>query len=195
MVKGSQMSLARCILSGTLALFWLSVILGTVQGEMADEDLEITYDREDVVLRPGGETTLTFTLTNHGEEPMDVAFAFVSVDAPRHSEGYFSTVLTTLQPGASKENLLVVRSHAQKRDEPDVSNFVVNIFWGADITLDDDQQPIENTVDGVWEHEFEVQHEAEPGLSLVASVVALAVVLVIALIVLYPAWTGHKDPD
>ncbi len=189
------MSLARCILSGTLAMFWLSVILGQVQGEMVDEDLEITYDREDVVLRPGGEATLTFTLTNHGVEPMDVAFAFVSVDAPRHSEGYFSTVLTTLQPGASKENLLVVRSHARTGDEPDVSNFVVNVFWGADITLDDDQQPIENTVDGVWEHEFEVQYEAEPGLSLVASVVALAVVLVIAVIVLYPAWTGHKDPD
>lgn len=169
------------------------VILVPTGGEMVGEDIEISYDREEVVMKPGGEATMTFSVTNHGEMPVDVVFAFVPVDAPRASEGYFTTVLATLQPDSTKENELVIRSNAQRTDEPDISDFVVNICWGEEISLDEDQCPIEGTVEGRWEHEFRVQHEAEPELSRVASVIVLAVVLVIAIVILYPVWTGHKD--
>ena len=142
------MSTGRRILLVPLTLFLVSITLGSVHGVVVNEDIEISYDREKVVLRPGGETTMTFTVVNIGDDPVDVAFAFVSVDAPGHSEGYFSTVLTTLQPGASKENELVVSSNARSSDDPDVSNFVVKVFWGSDITLDDEQRPLETTVEG-----------------------------------------------
>jgi hypothetical protein len=189
---GSRVPAGRTVLCVLPVLVLIPLLFGLVQGEMVDEDLEVTYDKEEVVLAPGGETTLGFVVTNRGAEPLEVAFMFVPVDAPRHSEGYFQTVLATLQPGASKENRLVVKSHAGAGDDPDASNFVVRVLWAPDIPLDDDQQPVEDLVDGTWEHEFEVQTEAEPGLARAASILVLVVVLVIAVILLYPSWTGER---
>jgi hypothetical protein len=187
------MFLSRCVIRTMPVILLVFALVLPVHGETANGDVVVEYDREEVVLEPDGETSLLFTVTNHGDEPLGVAFEFESVDAPRHSVGYFSTIFATLQPGESRETELVVTSRARPSDEPEVSNFVVRVSWGTDIQIDDEQRPVGSTVEGTWEHEFQVQFEAEPGVARVAAVVALAVVVGIAVILLYPVWAGHTE--
>jgi hypothetical protein len=169
-----------------VTLLLISVSLGPVQGEMVNDDLEIEYSPESVVLGPGEETTVTIVVTSHSDEPMDVAFEFIPVDAPRHAEGYFTTVFTNLGPGAEKKNDLVVKSNAERGDDEDVSNFVVVVYWGSEIQLDENQRPTPSSVDGTWEHEFSVLFNAEPELGYLPVAIVLGMVFVIAGILFYP---------
>ena len=161
---------------------------------MVDEDLEIEYSPESVVLGPDEEVTVTIIVRSHSEESMDLAFEFIPVDAPRHAEGYFTTVFTILDPGAEKENELVVKSNAKRSDDEDISNFVVVVYWGSEIQLDGNQRPLPSTVDGTWEHEFSVLFEPAPELGYLPVAIVLGLVIVVAVVLFYPAW-GRRDVE
>jgi hypothetical protein len=155
---------------------------------MVDEDLEIEYSPETVVLGPGDEVTVTIIVTSHNNESMDLAFEFIPVDAPRHSEGYFTTVFTTLGPGAEKKNELVVKSNAQRSDDEDISNFVVVVSWGTDIKMDREQNILASSVDGSWQHEFSVLFDPAPELGYLPFVIVLGLVVVVGAVLFYPLW-------
>ena len=163
-------------------------LVPTATSEMVDEELEIEYFPENVVLSPGEEVTVTIIVTSHSDESMDLAFEFIPVDAPRRADGYFTTVFTTLGPGAEKKNELVVKSNARRNDDEDISNFVVVVYWGSEIQLDGDQRPLPSTVDGTWEHEFSVLFDPAPELGYLPFVIVLGLVVVVALVLFYPVW-------
>jgi len=165
----------------------------TATAEMVDDKMEIEYSPESVVLGPGGETTVTIIVTSHSEESMDVAFEFISVDAPRHAVGYFTTVFTTLGPGAEKKNELVVTSNAKRSDDEDVSNFVVVVYWGSEIQLDENQRPSTSSVDGSWEHEFSVLFDPVDELGYLPLVIVLGLVIVVGVILFYPVLWKRDD--
>lgn len=161
-------------------------LVPSAAAEMVDEELEIEYYPENVILGPGGEVTVTIIVTSHTDTSLDIAFEFIPVDAPRHVDGYFTTVFTTLGPGAEKKNELVVKSNAQRSDDEDISNFVVVVSWGSEIQLDGDQRPLPSTVEGSWEHEFSVLFDPEPELGYLPIVIVLGLVIVVALVLFYP---------
>ena len=66
---------------------------------------------------------------------------------------------------------------AKRGDDEDVSNFVVVVYWGSEIQLDEDQRPSASTVDGTWEHEFSVLFEPEIGYLPAAIVLGLVIVI------------------
>lgn len=163
-------------------------LVPTATAEMVDEDLEIEYSPETVVLGPGDEVTVTIIVTSHNNESMDLAFEFIPVDAPRRADGYFTTVFTTLGPGAEKKNELVVKSNAQRSDDEDISNFVVVVSWGSEVQLDGDQRPLPSTVEGSWEHEFSVLFDPAPELGYLPFVIVLGLVVVVGAVLFYPLW-------
>jgi len=181
------MSLSKHMLGLVVTLFVLSVLFGSVQGEMVDDKLEVEYYPDPVVIGPGEEATVTITVTSHSDESMEVAFEFVPVDAPRHSEGYFTTVLTRLGPGAEKTNELLVRSNAQRSDDEAISDFVVVVSWGRDIKMDRENNLLASSVDGSWQHEFSVLFVPEPELGYLPIAIVMGLVVVVAVILFYPA--------
>jgi hypothetical protein len=180
------MSMIKRALPILTTLCMIVSLVPSATAEMVDEELEIVYWPETVIMGPGGETTVTIVVTSHSDESMDVAFEFIPVDAPRRADGYFTTVFTTLGPGAEKKNELVVKSNAKRSDDEDVSNFVVVVYRGSEIQLDEDQRPLTSTVDGTWEHEFKVLFDPEPELGYLPVAIVLGLVVVIALVLYYP---------
>ena len=179
---------------------WLGIITVLVlvqlfpapaSGEAAD-DISIEFDPHEVVLQPGEETRVTLTVSNQGVETKGLAFAFVPVDAPRHSEGSFSAVYMSVGPGESRKSVLTVRSNARTGDEEDVSDFVVIVQWGTDLELDDDGDVVESTVEGSWEHEFHVVYEAEPGLRYLSLAIVVGMAVMLSVLILWPGWAGGR---
>ncbi len=190
---GFPMNIESRALSIMASMFMVLVLLPTANGEMVDGEFEIEYYPEPVIIGPGGEAIVTITAKSHSEGSLDLLFEFVPVDAPRHSEGVFTMIFTTLGPGAEKTNELVVRSNAQRSDEESYSDFKVVVYWGGNIKIDRENNPLLSSVDGTWEHEFSVLYDPEPELGYLPLAIVMVLVIGVAVILLYPQWTGHKD--
>ncbi len=189
MAAGFPMSYFKRALPILATLCMIVSLVPTATAEMVDEELEIEYSPETVVLSPGGEVTVTIIVTSHSNESMDVAFEFISVDAPRHATGYFTTVFTTLGPGTEKKNELVVKSNARRGDDEDISDFAVVVYWGSEIQLDGNQRPLPSSVEGSWEHEFSVLFDPAPELGYLPVAIVLGLVIVVAVVLFYPVWS------
>jgi len=164
------------------------LLLGTVPCSAADDPIIVEHDLDEVELPPGDTAKVKFRVTNKGTEELGVAFEFIPVDAPRHSLGSFSTIYVLMSPGSVQDSTLTVSSLADRRDDPDVSGFVVRVSWGANLSVDAEMRPEEGTVDGQWEREFPVTFDASPDLGPWPYVLVMGLILLITAVIFYPAW-------
>jgi hypothetical protein len=125
---------------------------------------------------------VTFELRNEDTGVMKVALKLVDVNGSEHLDGRFTTEFASLSPGQALETDLIV--WAREDAETLEGQVKVAVFWGADLTMDEEWNPVGDTAEGVWDRTFEVRDEPAPVYDpwVYGLVVVIILVVVAALI-------------
>lgn len=157
-----------------------------------EDVVTVDFDTDIIELPPGETRNVRFTVTNDGGEAIGVAFEFIHLKTMGHPDGYFTTSYIVIAPNSTKETELVLTSNAGSGDDPSDSDFIVRIHYGRDLQLDEDDEPIDSTVEGTWEHDFQVVFLADTGPGPIWIVVIFIIAILLGVVLLLPGFEGDE---
>ena len=159
----------------------------TAQGE---DIIEIEYEPEDLVMDPDS-GRIHFDVTNHGTEPMRVAFVFRPDSDPSDLRFRFSVVNQVLAPARTlASDLTVWRDDHTTGVKDDL--FTVTVVWGADLEFLPNGTADPGTVESTWKATFEILDEYPDPYGPWPFCILGVLVAVLAAILLYPGWANTR---
>ncbi len=179
----------RTLLTFAICLLLLpaTCIPSAAQGE---DLIEIEYEPEDLVMDPDS-GRIHFDVTNHGTEPMEVAFVFRPDSDPSDLRFRFSVVNQVLAPARTLGSDLTVwrddLTAGVKDDE-----FTVTVVWGADLEFLPNGTADPETIESDWKATFEILDEYPDPYGPWPFCILGVLVAVLAAVLLYPGWANTR---
>jgi hypothetical protein len=143
------------------------------------DELEMKHSPEDLTLRHGETDTFHLEITNTGDRNLRVFMRYRELECSGGSRGTITPSYLELDPGETKAVTVDVRSDAHTFWGCDLGDSEIDLSWGPNLTVNDNNRFDRDTAEGTEMVTLELHHDPTVGYVIIGAIVASLGVMVV----------------